>query len=41
VEASFDADESAELVLLCVAELVPPLTVPPATYTGTLALTPF
>ena len=41
VEASFDAEESAELLLLCVAELEPPDTLPPAIETGTLAFTPF
>jgi len=36
-----DADESAELLLLCVAELLPLVTDPPLTMTGTLALTAF
>jgi hypothetical protein len=34
-----DAEEVAALVLLCVAELVPPVTLPPAIVTGTFALT--
>jgi hypothetical protein len=41
VDAVLDAEEVAELVLLCVAELDPPETLPPATTTGTLAFTPF
>ena len=41
VEALFDAEEWAELLLLCVAELEPPDTLPPAIETGTLAFTPF
>jgi hypothetical protein len=41
VEALFDADDVAELLLFCEAELEPPETVPPAIETGTLALTPF
>ena len=41
VVASFDAVESAELLLRWVAALVPPDTSPPAMDTGTLALTPF
>jgi hypothetical protein len=39
--ALFVASDSAELELFCVAELFPPVTSPPATVTGTLALTPF
>jgi hypothetical protein len=35
------AEESAELVLFCVAELFPLVTDPPATTTGTFALTAF
>jgi hypothetical protein len=52
VEAVFDADELAELVLFCEAELSPALpgfprvwspteTPPPSTTTGMLALTAF
>jgi hypothetical protein len=41
VDAVLDAEEVAELLLLCVAELEPPETLPPATTTGTLAFTPF
>jgi hypothetical protein len=41
VSASFHADEVAELLLFCVAELEPPFTLPPATDTGMFALTPF
>jgi len=37
----FDAEESAELLLLCVAELLPLVTDPPETMTGTFALTAF
>jgi len=36
-----DADESAELLLFCVAELLPLVTDPPLTMTGTFALTAF
>jgi len=36
-----DAEESAELLLFCVAELLPLVTEPPLTMTGTLALTAF
>ncbi|WCB96243.1 hypothetical protein DSM104299_05000 [Baekduia alba] len=35
------AEESAELLLFCVAELLPLVTDPPATTTGTFALTAF
>jgi hypothetical protein len=52
VEALFDADELAELLRFCDAELEPPPlgcprlmppteTPPPLTLTGTLAFTPF
>lgn len=41
VDAVLDADDVAELLLLCEAELEPPDTLPPATVTGTLAFTPF
>jgi len=34
-----DADESAELLLFCEAELLPLVTDPPLTMTGTFALT--
>jgi hypothetical protein len=39
VDAVLDAEESAELLLFCVAELVPLVTLPPAIVTGTFALT--
>jgi hypothetical protein len=41
VLAVLSADDVAELLLLWVAELEPPVTSPPAIDTGTLALTPF
>jgi hypothetical protein len=41
VDAVLLADEDAELVLFCEAELDPPDTEPPAIVTGTFALTPF
>jgi hypothetical protein len=37
----FDAEEVAELLLFCVAELLPLVTLPPEIVTGTFALTPF
>jgi len=39
VVAVFEAEELAELLLFCVAELLPLVTDPPATMTGTFALT--
>ena len=41
VSAVLEASKLAELSRLCLAELSPPVTSPPAIATGTLALTPF
>src|SRR3954468_18498293 len=41
VSAELDASELAELSSVWLAELLPAVTSPPATMTGTFALTPF
>jgi len=41
VSAELDASELAELLSVWSAELLPAVTLPPATMTGTFALTPF